>query len=71
MIHLSFLLTILAQTQIGDPDRFNNYLVLAYAAIWGVAVIYLFYLANRQRNARKELQLLQQLLEEDKEHSAE
>ena len=71
MINLTFLLTILAQTQIGDPHRFNNYLVLAYAAIWAVAVLYLLYLANRQRNARKELQLLQQLLEEDQAQSPE
>lgn len=60
-------LTIVAQTQIRDPNQFNGYLVLAYGAIWAVALAYMLVLANRQRNARKELQLLEQLLKEDKD----
>jgi CcmD family protein len=69
MISFSLFLTIFAQTQISDPNRFNQFLILAYVAIWAVAFLYLLFLANRQRNARKELQLLQQLLEEDQDQS--
>ena len=69
MISFSLFLTIFAQTQISDPNRFNQFLILAYVAIWAVAFLYLLFLANRQRNARKELKLSQQLLEEDQDQS--
>jgi hypothetical protein len=35
--YLSVLFSILAQTQIDDPNRFNQYLLLAYAVMWIVA----------------------------------
>lgn len=60
-----FFLTILLQADAGDPNRFNGYLLLGYAALGAMAVIYLLYLWSQQRNVEQDLQLLQQLLEED------
>lgn len=64
MIPLMFL-TIPTQSTVVDPNGFNNYLILAYIAIWLVAMIYLAIMANRERNAKQELALMKQLLEED------
>ena len=36
-------LTILFQTPIGDPNQFNNYLILGYAVTWLIGMIYLLY----------------------------
>lgn len=58
-------LVILAQSAVTDPNRFNGYLVLAYIAIWLIAMVYLLIMANKQRNARQELKLMRQLLEDD------
>ena len=63
----TLLATILAQTAVSDPDRFNGFLILAYGAIWLVAFTYLLFLSNRQNNARRDLRLMSQLLEEEKE----
>jgi CcmD family protein len=68
--YLSVLFSILAQTQIDDPNRFNQYLLLAYAVMWIVASAYLLNLANKQRNLRQEIELMQRLLEEDEAESA-
>jgi hypothetical protein len=56
---------ILAQSAVTDANRFNGYLVLAYVAMWLIAMVYLLIMANRQRNARQELKLMRQLLEDD------
>ena len=48
-----------------DPSRFNDFLLLAYAVMWGVLIIYIVNLANKQRNVQQELKLMQRLLEED------
>jgi CcmD family protein len=58
-------LPLLAQTQVDDPNRFNQYLLLGYGVIWIVAIIYLLNMANKQRNLRQEIQLMRRLLEED------
>jgi len=65
MLTLTIFLSILAQTPIDDPNRFNQYLLLAYAVMWLVAMAYLFNVANKQRNLRQEIRLMRRLLEED------
>ncbi|NLF64907.1 MAG: CcmD family protein [Chloroflexi bacterium] len=65
MLTLSIFLSVLAQTPIDDPNRFNQYLLLAYAVMWLVAMAYLFNVANKQRNLRQEIRLMRRLLEED------
>lgn len=63
--YLSVLFSILAQTQLDDPNRFNQYLMLGYAVMWIVAMVYVLNLANKQRNLRQEIELMRRLLEED------
>lgn len=53
---------------IDDPNKFNGFMILGYLIMWLVAMVYILILANRQRNAREELKLMEQLLREDKEH---
>lgn len=65
MLTLSIFLSVLAQTPIDDPNRFNQYLLLAYAVMWLVAMAYLLNVANKQRNLRQEIRLMRRLLEED------
>lgn len=60
-----FFLTILAQPGIDDPNKFNNFLLLGYGVMWAIALFYILILANRQRNVKEEVHLLNQLLEED------
>lgn len=64
-LYLSLFLSILVQQPIDDPNRFNQYLLLAYAAMWIVALVYLLNMANKQRNLRQEIRLMRRLLEED------
>ncbi len=64
-------LTILAQTAIDDPNRFNNFLMLGYFAIWLIGLGYVILLANRQRNVQQDLKLMRRLLEEHEEESQE
>lgn len=61
------LLDIWNQGGLGDPNQFNNYMILGYLAMWVIAMIYIGTLANRQRNVREEVELLRRLLEEDEE----
>lgn len=58
-------LTILFQTPIGDPNQFNNYLILGYAVTWLIGMIYLLYVYNDRRNVEKDIELMQRLLEDD------
>lgn len=53
-----------------DPAITLDYLLLGYAAMWAIALLYVITLANRQRNLKQDIQLLKQLLEEDKETRA-
>lgn len=65
MLALVIPLSILLQGNGGDANQFNGYLVLAYAAMWLVAVVYLVTLTNKQRNLHQDIQLMRRLLEED------
>lgn len=58
-------LTILAQSDVSDPNRYNNYLLLAYVVMWLIGLVYVGSLANRQRNLQQDVELMQKLLQED------
>lgn len=66
---LIIFLNILLQTPIDDPNRFNGYLILAYFVMWVAFMVYVVSLANKQRNTKQDVKLLQQLLQEDEESS--
>ena len=59
--------SLLGAAQQIDINKYNNYLVLGYVVMWGVVMVYLLILANRQKNAREDLKLLTELLKEDEE----
>jgi preprotein translocase subunit YajC len=42
-------------------------MILGYVVMWLIVMIYILILANRQRNVKEEVELLQQLLKEDEE----
>jgi hypothetical protein len=64
---LSIYLNILLQTGIDDPNQFNNFLILGYIVMWLAFIVYIATLANKQRNTKQDIKLLQQLLKEDEE----
>lgn len=66
---LIIFLNILLQTPIDDPNKFNGYLILGYFVMWVAFMVYLVTLANKQRNTKQDIKLLQQLLQEDEEAS--
>jgi len=46
-------------------NQFNNYLMLGYFAMWLMGVIYVASLVVRQNNLKKDIQLMQQILQDD------
>lgn len=63
---MSELMMVAAAFQSGvDPNQFNNYLLLGYAVMWLIGMIYIASLAVRQRNLRRDLELMEQILQED------
>lgn len=50
-----------------DPDKFNGYLLLGYGVMWLIIMIYIASLALRQRNIRRDIELMEQILQEDDE----
>ena len=67
MLELIYAANIFFQADLFDPNKFNKFLVLGYFVMWLIVMVYVFTLANRQKNAREEIQLMKQLLEEDEE----
>jgi CcmD family protein len=67
MLELINAVNFLFQADLFDPNKFNKFLVLGYFVMWLIVMVYIFSLANRQKNAREEIQLMKQLLEEDEE----
>jgi hypothetical protein len=63
MFHPIFLSTLLQTADVAN--RFNNYLILGYFAMWAVAMVYIASLAIRQRNLKQDLQLMRRILQED------
>lgn len=62
-------LNILLQAGVDDPNQFNNFLILGYIVMWLAFIVYIVSLANKQRNTKQDIKLLQQLLKEDEESS--
>lgn len=60
-------LTILAQSDVQNPNRYNGYLLFAYVVMWLVGLVYVAMLSNRQRNLQQDIQLMQKLLQEDED----
>ena len=48
-----------------DPNQFNNYLFLGYAVMWLIIMTYIVSLALRQRNLNRDLDLMEQILQDD------
>jgi hypothetical protein len=69
MLAAELLLPVLRQAEPIDPNHFNLYLIGGYFVMWVIAMIYIYSLANRQRNVKEEVKLLRQLLEDDEEHN--
>ena len=61
------ILDTLLQQGTFDPNQFNGYMILGYVVMWIIVMVYILILANRQRNVKEEVELLQQLLKEDEE----
>jgi hypothetical protein len=61
----AFVMTAAALQTIGDPNQFNNYLLLGYAVMWLIGMVYIASLAIRQRNLRRDLDLMEEILQED------
>jgi len=57
----------LQQADLFDPNKFNGYMILGYVVMWLIAMLYIVILANRQRNVKEEVELLQELLKEDED----
>ena len=65
---MTILLTaVLAFQTAADPDKFNSYLLLGYAVMFLIVMIYIASLALRQRNLRRDIELMEQILQEDDE----
>ncbi|MFQ5422142.1 MAG: hypothetical protein ACE5EY_17480 [Anaerolineae bacterium] len=69
MTFVPFLLSILTQETIADPNKFNSFLVLGYAVMWIIATAYIVSLVTRQRNVQQDVALMQRLLQEDEDEA--
>ena len=61
------LMAVAALQVSADPDKFNGYLLLGYGVMWLIIMIYIGSLALRQRNLRRDIELMEQILQEDDE----
>jgi hypothetical protein len=59
--------TLLETAQQIDVNKYNNYMILGYFAMWAIVMVYILILANRQRNVREDIKLMTELLREDEE----
>lgn len=50
-----------------SANQFNNYLVLGYAIMSLIALVYIASLYVRQRNLRRDLELMKRILQDDDE----
>jgi CcmD family protein len=65
---MTLLLTVLTAFQAAaDPNKFNGYLLLGYGVMWLIVMVYVGSLALRQRNLRRDIELMEQILQEDDE----
>lgn len=63
----NLIMAITALQPAADPNKFNGYLLLGYAVMWAIFMVYVASLAIRQRNVRRDVQLMEQILQEDDE----
>ena len=61
------IMAISALQPAADPDKFNGYLMLGYGIMWLIFMVYIASLALRQRNVRRDIELMEQILQEDNE----
>jgi hypothetical protein len=64
MVLLTALVALQPATQ---PDQFNGYLLLGYGVMWLIFMIYIASLYLRQRNVHRDIELMEQILQEDDE----
>ena len=57
------LMAVAALQVSADPDKFNGYLLLGYGVMWLIIMIYIGSLALRQRNLRRDIELMEQILQ--------
>jgi hypothetical protein len=69
MISLLAMASFLLQTMPAEANRFNNYLVLAYVAMWLIGMVYVISLVVRQRNLLQDIQLMQQVLQDEQDEA--
>jgi hypothetical protein len=50
-----------------DPGVTTQYLILGYIAFSLIGLVYVATLINRQRNLKQDIELMQRLLDEDRE----
>lgn len=62
---MSLWLSAAAALQGVDPNQFNDFLLLGYGAMWLIGMLYVASLAIRQRNLRRDLDLMEEILQED------
>ena len=53
------------QSNVGNPNFFNGYLILGYVVMGLIGLAYVASLAIRQRNLQQDIQLMQQILQDD------
>lgn len=65
---MMMLITAVTALQItADPDKFNGFLLLGYGIMWLIVMIYIASLALRQRNLQRDIELMEQILQDDDE----
>ena len=50
-----------------SANQFNSYLLLGYAIMWLIVMVYIGSLFFRQRNLRRDMDLMKRILQEDDE----
>jgi hypothetical protein len=61
-----FLATAVIQAGV-DANQFNGYLLLGYSIMGLIALVYIGSLYLRQRNLRRDMELMKRILQEDDE----
>lgn len=64
---MNILATVSALQVSIDPNQFNGFLLLGYAVMWLIFMLYILSIYLRQRNVERDLELLEQILQEDDE----
>lgn len=65
-MHLFLISATLLQSGI-NPNQFNGFLILGYGVMWLIVMVYIISLYLRQRNLRRDIELMKRILQEDDE----